>query len=265
MNTTALEKRIRNDAVRGIYWRNTEDTIIQLADVFKVSKTEVRRLIAASPMLPIGISADTGTIVKSVPDVQRSFRYTMNDGLEDRAHDVVVAAGVDLTHFKTNPVALYGHNPDRVVGTWSGVHVAGSALKGTLNLAPTFWGERAREEISSGALKACSIGFSPVEFEPMQRGKGLRFTRVELYECSCCAIGMSRGALRERSLIRAERKAELLADLEKVKAKTREHEKAERDRKLDEKLARRYENTTFEQRRRQDRLHLEMIKLTAPK
>src|SRR6476620_7299393 len=122
------------------------------------------------------------------------MKWIMNDGEIDRHGDIVEASGVELKHFRTNPIALLNHNTDKMLGTWSNVRAEGGKLKGTLTLAPTVLGEYVRANIDAGVLKAASIGFVPLEFEPMPGG-GLRFKRVELLETSVVSIPSSRGSL----------------------------------------------------------------------
>lgn len=209
MSYAAFTKRMAADAGR-IHWR--PEHYPTLAKVYKISEEQVAKAVTPAPV----VSSFPEAVTKAAPaDVQRSFRWTMNDGEIDRAGDIVMASGVDTSHFKSNPIALLGHDPTKYIGTWSGVHADGGKLKGTLNLAPTRLGEHVRENIAAGVLKAASIGFVPIEFEPITKG-GFQFNKIELMETSIVSIPASRGSLRERELTPEQRRAERQEALEVI-------------------------------------------------
>ena len=113
-------------------------------------------------------------------------------------------------------VSTFEHDPNRPIGTWSGVHVEGGKLKGTLNLATNAFGlsEKARQGIDAGVYKAISIGFIPTKWEFDRSPDGnIIFHESELLEGSLVAIGASRGALREHSDSKDGR-AELLREIQ---------------------------------------------------
>lgn len=211
MSFAAFTKRMAADNGR-IYWR--PEHYSTLAKHYGISEEQVAKAVPPAPV----VSSFPEAVTKAAPDVQRSFRWVMNDGELDRSGDVVVAAGVDTTHFRSNPIALYQHDPNKPIGTWTGVRGDAGKLKGTLNLASTPLAEHVRENIAQGVLKAASIGFVPVEFSPIQGG-GFRFDRIELMETSVVSIPASRGSLRERSA--EEQKQYRLAALEEIKAQQR--------------------------------------------
>jgi hypothetical protein len=176
MSFAAFQKRMAADAGR-IHWR--PEHYQTLAKHFNVSEEQVAKAVTPAP----AAFSCPETVTKAAPDVQRSFRWTMNDGEVDRAGDIVTASGVDTSHFRSNPIALLQHDASKPIGTWSGVHAEGGKLRGTLNLAPTRLGEYVRENVVAGVLKAASIGFVPLEFTPI-KGGGFRFDKIELMETS---------------------------------------------------------------------------------
>jgi HK97 family phage prohead protease len=235
MSYAAFTKRMASDAGR-IHWQSEHYQMP--AKHYKVSEEQVAKAVAPAPVA----SSFPEVVTKAAPsDVQRSFRWTMNDGEIDRSSDIVVASGVDISHFKSNPVALLGHDPMKPIGTWSGVHADGGRLKGTLNLAPTRLGEYVRENIAAGVLKAASVGFVPIEFEPI-KGGGFRFDKVELMETSIVSIPSSRGSLRERSA--EERKQDLKEQAAEIKRRGREM-----DTRLDAEIAKAAAEDAAKQRR----------------
>ena len=212
MSYAAFNKRMASDVGR-IHWQPSHYQTI--AKHYGVSEEQVAKAVTPWP----GVSSFPEAVTKSAPaaDVQRSFRWTMNDGELDRAGDIVIARGVDTTHFRSNPIALLGHDPNKPIGVWTGVHADGERLKGTLNLATELpLAEWARKSIAAGVMKAASIGFVPMEFEPI-KGGGFRFTKIELMETSLVSLPASRGSLREREVTRRERMAKAKEMVERVR------------------------------------------------
>ena len=259
-----FQKRMIADRGR-VHWQ--PEHYKTLAKIYGVSEREVAKAMAPAPE----ISRDApGIVTKSSAGAPKGIRWTMNDGEPDRMSDVVVAAGVDLSAFKGNPIALLGHNPDRPIGTWSGVHASGGKLVGTLHLADTPWGRVAAEEIGEGVLKAASIGFMPLEFEPI-KGGGFQFNQIELMETSVVSIPASRGSLRERS--HDEKLASYREKRDEIMAQQKLHDAAEAKRQaaLDKRkrelaIEHHLSSTTFSRRQRDRERTLAAIKkLRAPK
>lgn len=125
------------------------------------------------------------------------LQYVMSDGTKDRYGDIVEASGWDLEEFKQNPVALANHDPSFVVGQWVDVHVAGSKLLGRLKMAALGTSARIdelRRLVLAGILKACSVGFLPIEATPIPGG--MRYKKQRLVECSIVATPANPAALR---------------------------------------------------------------------
>jgi HK97 family phage prohead protease len=241
MSYANFQKRMVHDAGR-IHWR--PEHYQTLAKHFGVSEEQVAKAVAPAPAM----ASFPETVTKgAVADVQRSFRWTMNDGNEiDRHGDQVIALGVDTSSFRSNPIALLQHDTNKPIGTWAGVHAEGGKLKGTLNLAPTHLGEYVRENIAHNVLKTASIGFVPIEFTPI-KGGGFRFEKIELMETSIVSIPASRGSLRERELTPDERKAEAAAYRALAEADLAAVAQAQREAAVEERMA----STSPAQRKRE--------------
>lgn len=120
------------------------------------------------------------------------LEYVMSDETVDRYGDVIVAAGWQLANFRKNPIALFGHRGDFVVGNWRDVRVEGGRLIGRLELMPAV-SERLQEvhtAIQHGVLRAVSVGFIALDAEPIDGSNtgGVRYTRSELVECSLASV-----------------------------------------------------------------------------
>lgn len=124
------------------------------------------------------------------------FEFVLSDESQDRMGDVIVARGWQLQHFKNNPIALFGHDQAHPIGLWENVRVEGKRL--IAKLVPAARGTSTRIDeivslIEQRILKAVSVGFKPLEYEPGERG--LKFTKQELLECSVVSVPANPNAL----------------------------------------------------------------------
>lgn len=123
--------------------------------------------------------------------------YVMSDETKDRMGDVIESKGWKLGNFKRNPIALFGHKSDFVIGHWTDVKVEAGKLVGRLNLLPAGISERLdeiRAAVEAKVLRAVSVGFHPHDAEPLGDG-GVRFKATELVECSLVSIPANPNAL----------------------------------------------------------------------
>jgi len=133
---------------------------------------------------------------------QSPYDFVLSDESVDRMGDVIRADGWDLAAFKANPVALFGHSHDSILGTWKNVRVEGKRLLGTLNLAKPGTSElidTIRSLIDQHVIKAVSVGFQPLEANP-RKGGGYDYTKSTLHEVSVVAVPANPNAL---ALVRA--------------------------------------------------------------
>jgi HK97 family phage prohead protease len=124
----------------------------------------------------------------------RPVRVIVSTANVDRMGDIIVQDGIDLTGYKANPIVLWGHDPDCPVARAPDVAVVGGKLTATA-LFPV---EGADEEadyvygkIKAGIVNAASIGFNPLEYQPLdpkQPWGGLKFTKSEMLEFSFVSI-----------------------------------------------------------------------------
>lgn len=126
------------------------------------------------------------------------MNFVLSDATPDRYGDVIEAAGWELKEFKTNPIALFNHNPDFPIGRWANVKVEKGKLVGELKMAPRGTSARIDELlnlIDAGVLRAVSVGFLPDEYEQIGRGHGSRYTKQRLVETSLVSIPANPNAL----------------------------------------------------------------------
>ncbi|MEE4209346.1 MAG: phage major capsid protein [Parvularcula sp.] len=136
-------------------------------------------------------------IHKAAPGKGDGLTFVLSDATRDRYGDEIVASGWDLRAFKQNPIALFGHSSAFPVGTWKNLRIEGGKLLGDLALAARGTSQRIDELISlveQGILRAVSVGFKPVESEPLEDG-GRRYTKQELLETSLVSVPANPSAL----------------------------------------------------------------------
>lgn len=131
--------------------------------------------------------------------------YILSDETIDRYGDVISADGWDLTEFKPgrNPVALFNHNANAVIGRWENVRVENKRLLGRLILAAEGTSQLAdevRRLIQQKLVRAVSVGFLPTAKEPLTKDADefwgpFRYLKQQLIECSVVAVPANPNAL----------------------------------------------------------------------
>jgi HK97 family phage prohead protease len=127
--------------------------------------------------------------------------FVMSDGSVDRMGDVVDPAGWELDSIKSDPVVLFNHNRDHIVGRWTNIRVKDGQLIGRIIWVKSDkWpmAQYIRDLVREGVLRTVSVGFQPVSKEPLnkeQRNGPFRFTRQQLLECSLVSVPANPNAL----------------------------------------------------------------------
>lgn len=125
------------------------------------------------------------------------MEFVLSDESVDRMGDVIRASGWNLTQFKANPIALFGHSHENILGVWENVRVEGKSLLGRLKLAKPGTSpliDTVRSLIDQRILKAVSVGFQPIEAQP-RKGGGYDFIKSALHEVSVVAVPANPNAL----------------------------------------------------------------------
>ena len=130
----------------------------------------------------------------------------------DRDGDVIEVDGWEVEHYLQNPVVLFAHNYSSVpVGRTldlrrePGALVARFAFRDPANEFDPILPVRAAWD--QGILRAASVGFKPLEFEPLESAENMndaiewfwgpkRFKRQELLEWSVVPVPANQDALR---------------------------------------------------------------------
>lgn len=130
--------------------------------------------------------------VKQQQITEVSNDYVLSDAEPDRTGDVIEVKGWEIGKF--SPIALFNHNRDAVIGKWENVRVRAGQLLGRLVLADPGTSpivDMVRALIRQDILETVSVGFRPLDHEPMDKDDpwgARRFTKQELLEASIVAV-----------------------------------------------------------------------------
>ena len=131
----------------------------------------------------------------------RQVRVVCSTDELDRAGDVVVQEGIDVAAYRNNPVVLWQHNPDEPVARAAEIGVQDGKLQALVQFPAegvSDTSDKCYGLIKAGIVNATSIGFLPVEDEPMDAKEpwaGRRFVKSELMEFSFVSVPANRGAI----------------------------------------------------------------------
>lgn len=112
----------------------------------------------------------------------------------DRTGDRILMKGVDLSNYRNNPVILFQHDYDKVIGKALEVYIQDNKLYFKIQFADTELASEVYELVKGGYINASSIGFIGKEYEPNKFG-GLDFKAIELLELSIVSVPCNPEAL----------------------------------------------------------------------
>ena len=144
--------------------------------------------------------AAEGITHKTHAEKVNGLEFVLSDETPDRMDDVIMSDGWQLSNFKKNPIALFGHQ-ERASRSASGRTCASS----TSSCAASWsWHRQAPRErideiralVEANILRAVSVGFRPIETKPRTESDwGVFFTKAELVETSLVSVPANPNAL----------------------------------------------------------------------
>jgi len=177
------------------YNQDREEPDCQAAwDESRAGKAERTRALAAGAIIQ-------KTHVADIVDTVDGKEFILSDESMDRMGDQIMSTGWDVAHFKNNPIALFNHNPNFIVGSWKNIRVVDKQLRAKLVLAPAGTSRRIdeiRALVDAGILKATSVGFKPIDYEPLDKKNPFsasKFLKQELVETSLVSVPANANAL----------------------------------------------------------------------
>lgn len=132
-----------------------------------------------------------------VSESPEDLNFVLSDDTIDRIGDVMNPEGVSMTAFRKNPIALFNHDQNQVLGTWKAPKVVGRKLVATLSLADPGTSplvDQVRSLVKQKILRAVSIGYLPTRMEPNKSG-GYNIHEWELLEASIVSVPCNPSAL----------------------------------------------------------------------
>lgn len=144
----------------------SEELAVEILEKF--TSVEVRALIEDTKALS---DSETGT-----------FEVVITTENLDRYQEVIKLDGWDLTHYRNNPVVLWGHDHSRLIGMATSIDIVDGKMIAKGKFAPTDEGQEKRKLYEMGFLKATSVGFIEKERE------GNLITKAELLEFSFVSV-----------------------------------------------------------------------------
>lgn len=144
--------------------------------------------------------------VTSVNEEERTIDVVMTTTAKDRDGDIVETSGLVTDFFEQNPAVFGFHNTRApAIGSVVRLRKMRKKMEGRVKFAETPLGNEMFRLYADGHMKAWSIGFMPLEFEPIrekvsedddrERITGFKFTKAELLELSAVGVGSNREAL----------------------------------------------------------------------
>lgn len=114
---------------------------------------------------------------------------------------ILIPQGCLLDNYRANPIVLWSHDPDKPVGNAENVVVGADQITARVCFAPVGISHKADEIrglTKAGVIRAVSVGFDPIEGEPLDPRKprgGQRFSTWELLELSFVSVPSDTGAV----------------------------------------------------------------------
>ena len=137
-----------------------------------------------------------GAIVKDSTLNDREIRVVASDPTPDRVGDVMLPSGCQLEAYRSNPIVLANHEPDKPIGT-AEPSIKNNRVEALITFAPPGLSKTADEFCGlakAGILKAVSVGFEPIDSEPI-KGGGVRYKAWSLLELSIVSVPANPNAL----------------------------------------------------------------------
>jgi HK97 family phage prohead protease len=178
--------------------------------------------------------------VKVMDEKEMTMSAVISTGSVDRMGEVLEPKGADFRNFKANPVVLWAHDASLPpIAKATSVNRSGNAIVAKLKFATTEFAKEVFALYKDGFMKAFSVGFLPIDSEPMNKDSDSvfapqRYKKWEMLEFSAVPIPANPEALAraiQKGIIHDEA---LIKSIEGVKDDVDEQDDAGDDKELDE-------------------------------
>ena len=130
-----------------------------------------------------------GAAVKDSALTDRQIKVVASTAVKDRIGDIMIPRGCDVSLYQKNPIVLANHDPNLPIGT-AEISVGDDAIEALITFAPAGASAKADEYCAlakAGVLNTVSVGFQPVEAEPI-KGAGELYKAWSLLELSLVSV-----------------------------------------------------------------------------
>lgn len=198
-----------------------------------ITKDEFRAALAKKDTLH-HVEVHKEVLARPVDEQDRHIKFTISTDGVDRAGDVIHQMGWYLDNYLKNPVVLWNHCTEQVIGKCIQIGIEDGDLKATVEFIPESnpWMGRQAEGIyqmcKQGFLSATSVGFFPIELAEttdQDRGAYTREPGVDIYAAELTEFSIVTKPCNPEALI------ETVGIKEQVAVATKEHHDA-RERSL---------------------------------
>lgn len=130
---------------------------------------------------------------------ERRVKFTVTTDTPDRERDVVSPAGIEFANFERNPTIQWAHDYRSLpVGRAVEILKSGNGIQMVIEFATAELNPMADtvfRMVKAGFLRACSIGFRPLEWAYDETRKGINYVSIELLEVSIVPVPANPDAL----------------------------------------------------------------------
>ena len=122
--------------------------------------------------------------------------FRISTDSKDRHETSIDIDGIDVSSYMTNPVVLFNHDYDKVIGRGVDVQKRGNHLYASVEFDEEDpIGANVSRKVRSGFINGASIGFIVREWTIDEESDTMRITQCELVEFSIVAVPSNRDAL----------------------------------------------------------------------
>lgn len=134
--------------------------------------------------------------IKAASDGYTYIEGIANKAVVDRGNDLIDPKAWDLKNYQKNPVILYNHDRDKIIGRAVDVKPQedGLYIKCRISKSRDSMVSYVRDMIEEGMINAFSVGFAPKDAETTKDGVNT-IKSAELYEVSVVSIPMNQESL----------------------------------------------------------------------
>jgi len=135
-------------------------------------------------------------------DGKKRFTFVVSTASEDRHETEIMPEGGDLRFFKENPVVLFNHDQDKVIGRSPSIQLENGRIVAQVEFdSDDPFAANIERKVENGFINATSIGFIIKKWEFDEDRDVFRILEWELVEFSIVSVPSNREALvLERSL-----------------------------------------------------------------